>query len=94
MITHLDHIYSYLKDNNLDDALARFERAGFLPMPDKVRHSLGMLNRFISLTGSYLEFVSIVDDADFQKNAGRRQQDSQEVSSSIRCWSGFAKILI
>lgn len=69
MITHLDHIYSYLKDNKLDDALARFERAGFLPMPDKVRHSLGMLNGFISLTGSYLEFVSIVDDADFQKNA-------------------------
>jgi hypothetical protein len=69
MITHLDHIYSYLKDNNLDEALARFGRAGFLIQPEKMRHSLGMLNGFITLTGTYLEFASIVDDADFKKNA-------------------------
>jgi hypothetical protein len=69
MITHLDHVYSYLKDNNLDDSLARFGRAGFLISPEKRRHTLGMLNGFVILTGTYLEFISIIDDADFQKNA-------------------------
>jgi hypothetical protein len=69
MITHLDHVYSHLKDNNLEETLAKFERAGFIANPTKTRHPNGHLNGFVMLTGTYLEFISVIDEADFLKNA-------------------------
>jgi len=74
MITHLDHIYSYLNGNNLDGTLARFEKAGFLISPNKMRHAEGMLTGFVSFTGTYLEFISIVDEAEFAKEASEESK--------------------
>ena len=69
MITHLDHVYSYLRDNHLDNTLARAERAGFRIAPNKMRHPAGHFNGFTEMTGSYLEFISVVDEAEFDKEA-------------------------
>ena len=69
MITHLDHLYSYLRDNNLETALKRLEAAGFIRVEKNMRHPAGHLNGFVKMTGTYLEFVSIVDEIEFEKDA-------------------------
>jgi hypothetical protein len=69
MFTHFDHTFSPLRDNNLDATLARFERAGFLVIPKKVRHPAGRLSGFVQLTSSYLEFLSVVDERAFAREA-------------------------
>lgn len=69
MFTHFDHTFAPLRDNNLDATLARFERAGFLLIPKKVRHPAGRLSGFVQLTSSYLEFLSVVDEGAFAREA-------------------------
>jgi hypothetical protein len=78
MITHLDHVYSHLKDNDLEKTLAKYERAGFIANQTKMRHPNGHLNGFVTLTGTYLEFISIVDEADFSKNADSTERALRE----------------
>jgi hypothetical protein len=65
----IDHVFSPIRDNDLDGTLARFERAGFLINPERVRHRPGRLNGFATLTESYLEFMSVVDEAKFARDA-------------------------
>ena len=69
MITHFDHVYSPLRDNDLDATLARFKRAGFLVGDSKARHACGRLTGFAHMTGSYLEFLSVIDEAEFNREA-------------------------
>lgn len=69
MITHFDHVYSPLRDNDLDGTLGRFQRAGFLIGEHKCRHACGRQTGFAHMTGSYLEFLSVVDEAEFQREA-------------------------
>lgn len=71
MLTLFDHVFSPLKDNHLDAALRRFERAGFIVDADKARHRCGRLTGFVRLTGTYLELLSVVDEAEFQRDAMR-----------------------
>ena len=75
MIAVFDHVFSYLKDNDLDATLDRFKRAGFLvDQQRKVRHSCGRLTGFAHLTSSYLEFLSVVDEAEFGCQADFRER--------------------
>jgi len=69
MFTLFDHVFSPLRDNDLDATLARFARAGFLVSPKKVRHPAGRLSGFVHLTSSYLEFLSVVDEGAFAREA-------------------------
>lgn len=69
MIKLFDHVFSPVRDNDLDATLARFERAGFLLNPKKVRHPCGRLTGFVQLTESYLEFLSVIDEAEFAREA-------------------------
>jgi hypothetical protein len=69
MITHFDHVYSHTLDSRLKEDLERFEKAGFLINPNFARHPAGHYNGFISLTRSYLELISIVDEDEFQRDA-------------------------
>lgn len=69
MIKLFDHVFSPVRDNDLDATLARFERAGFLINPKKVRHPCGRLTGFVQLTESYLEFLSVIDEAEFAREA-------------------------
>lgn len=71
MITHFDHVYSPLRDNDLDGTLNRFRRAGFLVGEDTRRHACGRLTGFAHMTGSYLEFLSVIDEEEFQREANR-----------------------
>lgn len=69
MIRRFDHTFSYTRSNDLDATLQRFGRAGFTPLAEKRRHPAGMLTGFLTMTGSYLEFISIVDENEFQREA-------------------------
>ena len=69
MISHVDHVYSYLRDNDLDETLQRFQRAGFLIGATKARHSCGRLTGFAHMTASYLEFLSVTDEGTFRREA-------------------------
>lgn len=69
MITRFDHVYSYLKDNDLDACYARFSRAGFLMDERRMRHPKGHLTGFVEMTGTYLEFLSVVDEQEFEREA-------------------------
>ena len=69
MISYFDHVYSHLRGNDLDAQLERMKRAGFELAEGKVRHRAGMLNGFVRMTGTYLEFISIVDEAEFEREA-------------------------
>lgn len=69
MITHFDHINSFLKSNRLQETIDRFKRAGFLDRGHTVRHPAGNLNGFVQLTFGDLEFISIVDEDEFEREA-------------------------
>lgn len=68
MINRFDHVFSFIKGNNLDATLERMKRAGFLLADQKVRHPAGHLNGFVRMMGSYLEFISIVDEAEYERD--------------------------
>jgi hypothetical protein len=53
----------------LDECLDRYEKAGFTLSPNKMRHPAGHYNGFVKLSGSYLEFISIVDEEEFNREA-------------------------
>lgn len=69
MIERFDHTYTYIRSNDLDATLQRFGRAGFMPLAEKRRHPGGLLTGFLTLTGTYLEFLSVVDEDEFQREA-------------------------
>ncbi len=69
MITHFDHINSFLRSNRLQETIDRFKRAGFLDRGYTVRHPAGHLNGFVQLTFGDLEFISIVDEDEFEREA-------------------------
>jgi hypothetical protein len=74
MLELFDHVFSPLRDNDLDATLARFARAGFLVSPKKVRHPAGRLSGFVHLTSFYLEFLSVVDEVAFGREAAWDEQ--------------------
>lgn len=74
MIRIFDHVLSPLKDNKLDDSLRRFQRAGFVVDDRKVRHARGRLTGFVRLTGTYLEFLSVIDEQEFNREASREDR--------------------
>lgn len=71
MISVFDHVLSPLKDNDLAGNLRRFEQAGFVVPPDQIRHRCGRLTGFARMTGTYLEFMSVVDEDEFRRDAAQ-----------------------
>jgi hypothetical protein len=78
MISHFDHIYCHAPNNELERALKKFNLAGFIISPRKARHPAGHYNGFILLTHSYLELVSIVDEAEFANEADDEEKYFRE----------------
>ncbi|MBI4238738.1 MAG: VOC family protein [Deltaproteobacteria bacterium] len=66
---HCDHVYSFSSANDLEATLRHFERAGFLRCDHRSHHPKGMLTGFVHLTGTYLEFITIEDEAAFLRDA-------------------------
>lgn len=69
MIERFDHTFTFIRSNELDATLGRFVRAGFQRIPEQRRHPAGMLTGFLTLTGTYLEFISVADEDEFQREA-------------------------
>ena len=69
LIHQFDHVYGYVKNNDLNRALARMHLAGFTVSPKMVKHDAGHLNRFVQMGSTYLEFQSVVDEGAFSLNA-------------------------
>jgi hypothetical protein len=78
MISHFCHIFCHAPQNNLEGALHKFERAGFIISPRRARHPAGHWNGFISLTRSYLELISIIDEAEYDREADASERYFRE----------------
>ena len=88
MISHFDHIFCHSPNNQLDETLKRFEEAGFIVSPRKMRHPAGHYNGFIQLTQTYLEVISIVDEDEFQRDASSLDFSSSNRKADL----GFQKL--
>lgn len=77
MISHFDHTYAFLADNNLEATLARFERAGFSLWPERVKHAAGIETGFVAFSNCFLEFTTVFDEAAFAKDATEAEKQTR-----------------
>ena len=74
MISHFDHAFMFAP-HDAATTVAWLQAAGFLAnLEDGVQHAGGQLNVFALLTGSYLEFMTIADEAEFQRSSSPVEQ--------------------
>lgn len=69
MISHFDHAFTFARGGDLDGALDRLRAAGFVIDEQRTRHPGGKLSGFMDFTGTYLELISVVDEAEFAREA-------------------------
>lgn len=74
MIKNIDHVATFCRNNDLEETLSQWEKAGFLVRGDRLV-SGGRKNGFIQFTGGYIELCSVVDEKLFSSTSSNLESE-------------------